>query len=237
MTIIDDRNWKPIPGFEGLYSVSSDGLIRAEEKHVFRSTGGYDMPQKIMKTPGDGKGYARFNARKDGRAFHLFVHQCVALAFLGPRPKGHEVRHLDGNSQNNRLENLAYGTRSDNIRDAKRHGTFPIGKDRPGAKLTAEQAQDIANSSDLAEDIAARFGIKVGTVYQIRMGLTWAHSVKRAADYRQRGERHPLAKFTVADVLAIRASSASSRTLAAMYGADKASIRNILLRRSWKHVS
>lgn len=50
------------------------------------------------------------------------VHALVLAAFVGPRPPGMDVRHLDGNPANNLLENLAYGTRSENCMDALRHG-------------------------------------------------------------------------------------------------------------------
>jgi len=55
--------------------------------------------------------------RHDGKNRTYEVQRLVALAFLGPRPEGHETRHLDGNRLNNRLDNLAYGTRSQNQLD------------------------------------------------------------------------------------------------------------------------
>ncbi|HEY1174793.1 MAG TPA: HNH endonuclease signature motif containing protein [Phytomonospora sp.] len=51
------------------------------------------------------------------------VHALVARAFLGPAPEGLEVRHLDGDKAHNGVENLAYGTRSENVLDRVRHGT------------------------------------------------------------------------------------------------------------------
>jgi hypothetical protein len=50
------------------------------------------------------------------------VHVLVAAAFLGPCPDGQEVRHLDGDKLNNCLDNLIYGTRSENNLDTVRHG-------------------------------------------------------------------------------------------------------------------
>jgi hypothetical protein len=50
------------------------------------------------------------------------VHQLVARTFLGP-PRGLETRHLNGDCRDNRLENLAYGTRAENAQDMVRHGT------------------------------------------------------------------------------------------------------------------
>ena len=50
------------------------------------------------------------------------VHWLVAFAFLGPRPDGLEVRHLNGDKLDARLVNLAYGTHADNNRDTVAHG-------------------------------------------------------------------------------------------------------------------
>jgi len=52
-------------------------------------------------------------------------HRLVALAFLGPRPEGAVVRHLDGDPLRPHAENLAYGTKSENLVDQVAHGTHP----------------------------------------------------------------------------------------------------------------
>jgi len=45
------------------------------------------------------------------------------LAFVGPRLVGQEVRHCDTDRLNVRLDNLTYGTHSENILDSVRFGT------------------------------------------------------------------------------------------------------------------
>ena len=63
-----------------------------------------------------------------GRSGHLavdlpsgrrYVHQLVAEAFLGKRPNGCEVRHLNNDPADNRVENLDWGTRSENVLDLR----------------------------------------------------------------------------------------------------------------------
>lgn len=56
------------------------------------------------------------------------VHKLVALAFIGPRPDGMEVRHRDGDALNPRLSNLAYGTSTQNAQDTIAHGNHPNGR-------------------------------------------------------------------------------------------------------------
>lgn len=60
--------------------------------------------------------------RKGKQVTSRTVHSLVAETFLGPPPPGHVVRHLDGNSSNNHLTNIAYGTPSQNQRDRIAHG-------------------------------------------------------------------------------------------------------------------
>jgi hypothetical protein len=50
------------------------------------------------------------------------VHVLMAEAFIGPRPEGQIVRHLDDNPDNNHISNIVYGTYSDNLRDARSNG-------------------------------------------------------------------------------------------------------------------
>ena len=51
-----------------------------------------------------------------------YIHALVCETFRGPRPLGQCVRHLDGDSLNNCLENLVWGTRRENEADKIRHG-------------------------------------------------------------------------------------------------------------------
>jgi formamidopyrimidine-DNA glycosylase len=46
------------------------------------------------------------------------------LAFIGPCPDGLERRHLDGKYLNDHLDNLAYGTRTENMQDRVKHGGY-----------------------------------------------------------------------------------------------------------------
>lgn len=68
-------------------------------------------------------GYYFIRLYKNGRGKNFTIHSLVARAFLGECPEGYEVRHLDGNSKNNSIQNLKYGTRSENRQDSVKHGT------------------------------------------------------------------------------------------------------------------
>jgi len=60
----------------------------------------------------------------DGRRKNEAIHRMVTITFHGEPPAGHEVGHRDGVPTNNIATNLRWVTRSENVRDAIRHGTF-----------------------------------------------------------------------------------------------------------------
>ena len=92
------------------YRVSNDGKV------VNTRTGKALTPYVGSKT-----GHLRVELPGRDRRY---VHTLVAEAYLGAKPSGLEVRHLNGNPQDNRVENLSYGTRSENVLDSVAHGTY-----------------------------------------------------------------------------------------------------------------
>lgn len=111
--------WREVPGYEGAYQVSDEGRVRSLDRVT---SNGSPRRGRILK-PGRLTGGHLAVALSSASSVQQFrVHQLVMLAFIGERPPGMEIRHLDGVKTNNRLDNLTYGTRSENILDRVRHG-------------------------------------------------------------------------------------------------------------------
>lgn len=62
-------------------------------------------------------GYIVYTLLKGGKSRYVTAHSLVAEVFIGPRPPGLDIRHLDGDKLNNHVSNLAYGTRTENMMD------------------------------------------------------------------------------------------------------------------------
>lgn len=87
--------WKEVPGYEGLYCVSSDGRIR-------------NRYGRILCTFTDRDGYQCLNLCRDGARKYVRVHRVVASAFI-PNPKSLPViNHKDERRSNNCFENLEW---------------------------------------------------------------------------------------------------------------------------------
>lgn len=105
------ERWRPVLGFEGIFEVSDMGRVR-------RIATGH-----VWAAHRTGSAYPTLHLRADGKSRTAKVHALVCEAFLGPKPPGMVVRHLDGDEDNNALTNLCYGTQSENNRDKRAHGT------------------------------------------------------------------------------------------------------------------
>ncbi|MDF2707066.1 MAG: hypothetical protein K0R62_2718 [Nonomuraea muscovyensis] len=111
------ERWLPVVGWEGLYEVSSQGRVRSLYSGTRSKTG---FPKPHCTSRGQ---YMAVDLSRQGKRKTIAVHVLVAAAFIGPRPDGMDVCHNDGDSLNNRPENLRYGTRSENVLDEIAHGT------------------------------------------------------------------------------------------------------------------
>jgi hypothetical protein len=121
------ERWLPIPGWEDLYEVSSCGRVRGMDRTIYYKDGRVRFYRGVILKGATHRtgGYPLVNLSRDHKPKGFAVHQLVALAFIGPRPEGQEVRHWDGNPLNNNVSNLLYGTPVENAQDKLRHGTGP----------------------------------------------------------------------------------------------------------------
>lgn len=117
------EEWRPIPGYEGLYEASSHGRIRSLDRRV-RTARGDRITRGVVKKPAvKDTGRLQVHLAREGRKAPWTVHRLVALTFLGPQPgPGYMVLHWDDDPSNNHVSNLRWGTQSENEHDRVRNG-------------------------------------------------------------------------------------------------------------------
>lgn len=164
------ETWKPVVGREGEYEVSSKGRVRSLDRTVAHVVKG-----KLLRPGKSSNGYPSVMlGSRDSRT----VHSIVADAFLGKRPPGNQVRHLDGDRGNATADNLAYGTPVENRADADRHLTAVRGSGYRTAKLTVTTASTIRSLKGKVSqsELAAQFGVSPAAVQAVHDGRTWKHA-------------------------------------------------------------
>lgn len=94
------------------------------------------------------------------------VHQLIMRTFIGEPTEGQEVRHKNGLPNDNRLENLEYGTRTDNIIDV-----YKQGKRWRKLRITEVRAiKDLLRLGKSVFELAEMYKISPQQIYKIRDG-------------------------------------------------------------------
>lgn len=177
-----DERWLDVVRFEGLYLVSDLGRVRSLPRMTARGVlgarrGGRDI---LSYRPSPG-GYPRVRLSRDGISKCYLVHHLVTDAFLGPLPLGLCRRHKNGIKTDCRLVNLEFGTPSENMQDALRHGAMnpAKGDDHCRAKLTEVKVREIRrrwDGGDVSQQaLAVEFGVKQPTIQNVVARTTWKH--------------------------------------------------------------
>ncbi len=159
------------------YRISNDGTIE-----TCWTWGAYYIGMsgtakwKALPLKPNKKGYIPVHLRDiggKGRRTHL--HRLIAETFISPAPFARAcVRHLDGNTSNNSVENLAWGTYLENENDKLGHGThrsrITNSKLAPG---TISLAREMRSKGESMSVIAEHIGVSRPTISRLLSGKTW----------------------------------------------------------------
>lgn len=166
--------WKPIPGYENIYSVSNHGQIK-------RDIVSQGAKIKILKLSFHKTGYYRIGLRKNKKRKTFSVAFLVASAFIGPRPKGLHINHKDTCKTNNHRLNLEYVTRAENMHHASQNKLFhpKTGSDNGNSVLTKKEVLEIrkkyAKGNVFKRPLAREYGVCQKTITMIVDRITWKH--------------------------------------------------------------
>ena len=158
-----------MPGYEGLYEVSDQGRVRSLDRYVQCSgpvKGAYvSLKKGRLLRPGPSN-YGHLSVVL-GRRQTRMVHDLVLRAFVGCPPTKHECCHNNGAPSDNRLENLRWGTRSENNIDAVQH-------QRRG-KLSANDVRNIRfalseGERGVGKQLARAYGVCPATISAVKVG-------------------------------------------------------------------
>jgi hypothetical protein len=138
-----DEEWRPVVGYEDLYSVSNLGRVRRDAPARGAVVG------RILRPA----------TRKDGRRSVALWKNCVtetrlvyslvAEAFVGPCPEGQEINHKNGDCSDDRSANLEYVTHDEERAPRRRDGDSltqdPVAQRQWKSTVATPLAKTIAN--------------------------------------------------------------------------------------------
>ena len=110
--------WKQIKGYEGIYQVSNYGRVKSLERFVKTNGSGVrPIRERILKPRVTKNGYVV--ASLSSKTFN--VDRLVLETFYPIDEKMHTM-HIDNDRTNNKLSNLKWGTRKENMQQMVRDG-------------------------------------------------------------------------------------------------------------------
>ena len=121
------ETWKDIKGYEGYYQISDLGNVRS----VDRFDGVHERKGSILKPNLKQNGYMQVGLRKHSTRKWFGIHRLVAIHFIENPDNKPQVNHIDGNKQNNSVNNLEWVTEKENQNHAAQTGlrdNMPKGK-------------------------------------------------------------------------------------------------------------
>jgi len=162
---------REIKGFDK-YFISSKGDVYSDKYHIRRR----------LKPRKNAKGYLYVNLCKNGKYKSIEIQRLVAQEFLEDFNPSLQVNHIDGNKQNNSVDNLEMATQAENMKHAINTELLipKKGEEHWASKLTEKDVLDIRNlykNGSRIKDISEKYKSKVSreTISQIVNNKIWKH--------------------------------------------------------------
>jgi len=171
-----NEEWRDVVGWEGYYSVSNLGRVRRDAGWSHAQAGHILAPQarKSQKSP---RLYLRVGLCRNSTTTMYSVHVLVMTVFKGACPTGFEIDHKNGDKTDNRLDNLEYVSKSENMKRSFRLGLHNMrGTRNSQTRLTAADVIEIRKLRTLGftyKKIASLFNVCQATASNICNYKCW----------------------------------------------------------------
>ena len=112
------EEWRDIPDYNG-YIVSNLGRVMSLKNRT-------GITRRILQSFKNHKGYCKVELWKNGKGERRMVHRLVASAFIPNPDNKPQIDHIDGNKENNCVNNLRWATSKENINNPNTQKGKPI---------------------------------------------------------------------------------------------------------------
>jgi hypothetical protein len=219
--------WSSIKDYPG-YWVNKKGEILGKQLNIYkqgRNHKGYPIVSMYYK----GKNEYKLKTKS--------VHRIVAETFIyndNPKIKN-QVNHIDGNKENNTVENLEWCTNQENKKHAIDNGlvAYQKGEKHNSAILNNKQVIDIYTSDESRLYMSEKYNISKHNVSNIRGDKTWTHITKNLTKGNYKNDR-----LLSEDIIkSIFISNLTNKEISEKYNIDKVIVSNIKNGKSYRNIT
>lgn len=174
------QTWRSVRGWEGEYFVSDAGLVVSISK-----VGKIRFKKPVRPHPL--RPYLCLTFQRGKVRQRKYLHHVVMEAFVGPRPDGHEVDHLNNRPEDCRLENMEWVTHAENVRrkGERIRARRPVPKEHHPREMTLMQArlimacQRMEISRGWQRVLASMWNVRAHVIYAVASGRRWGNGLER----------------------------------------------------------
>lgn len=225
---INGELWSNIKDYPG-YWVNKKGEILGKQLRIYkqgRNHKGYPIVSMYYKI--------------DDNEYKLktkAVHRIVAETFIynnNPKIKN-QVNHIDGNKENNTIENLEWCTNQENKNHAMKNGlsAYAKGEEQGKSILKNEQVIDIYTSNKSRLYMSKKYNVSKHTISHIRGDNTWTHVTKNLVKGNYKNDNF-LSDDIIKDIFI---STLSNKEISEKYNIDRAIVSNIKNGKSYRNIT
>lgn len=161
----EDVSYFPICGHHGYFITEEGNVISTKFKR-----------KRVLRLHKGNSGYLKVTFSTNGKSKNYMIHSLVAKYFIGERPEGYQINHIDGNKINNNWRNLEYVTQYENMKHAVEKGLHKAisGEEHYSAKLKDYEVNDIRllYMKNKAQILAYLYGVDESHIRKILRGET-----------------------------------------------------------------
>ena len=156
--------WKPIPGYEGLYEVSSYGRVKRLERDIICKNGvKQHWKEQILKNQ-TYSGYLYVGLCGSYKQ----VHRLVAKAFISNPEDKPQVNHKDEDKTNNHVDNLEWMTAKENTNYGTRNKRMAKSLSKSVAQYTRDG--ELVKVWQSTNEAARQLDIRSGNISLVARG-------------------------------------------------------------------
>jgi hypothetical protein len=179
---LEGEIWRDVDGFKDWYQISNYGRVRSLDRLTIHKDGGNIYRKgKYLNPKYDSNGYLNIILYKYNKAYRRLLHRLVTLAFLENPNELKEVNHKNCNKSDNKLENLEWCSRQQNVRHAVENNLCDCnnGEGNPLSKLKNDdilRMRELRDKEHLSMQKLSRiFNTTESNISSILNRKTWKH--------------------------------------------------------------